>query len=112
MQENELDVSKNLREENKRLRNDNDALRDEILELKHRLNESKKTGQTSNEYNNYLAPAKQNSGSNANAPSNSNASQPNYYPGMSQNFTEQPREKLSYQRDNSAPAPQQLAMER
>ena len=66
MQESELDVSKNLREENKRLRNDNDALRDEILELKQRLNDPKKTD--------YLAPAKQHSGSNANAPSNSNAS--------------------------------------
>lgn len=92
MQESELDVSKNLREENKMLRNDNDALRDEILELKQRLNEPKKTD--------YLAPVIQNSGS------NSNASKPNYYPGISQNLAEQPREKLSYQRDNSAPAPQ------
>ena len=65
MQESELDVSKNLREENKMLRNDNDALRDEILELKQRLNDPKKTID-------YMAPAKQHSGSNANAPSNSN----------------------------------------
>ena len=42
MQENELGVSTKLREENKMLRNDNDALRDEILELKQRLNDSKK----------------------------------------------------------------------
>ena len=88
MQESELSVSTKLREENKMLRNDNDALRDEILELKQRLNDSKKT---------------------TSAPANSN-----YFPGMSQNnFTEQPpREKLSYQRENSAPAPHQLAMER